>query len=526
MTPETEHSLLRQFVDHQSEPAFAALVDRHVNLVYSVALRQTGNPHHAQEITQAVFITLARKAGQLRHEKALSSWLFQTTRLTANNFLRSEFRRHQREQEAYMQSTLNVSTGEVWPRIAPVLDTAVEKLCETDRRAILLRFFEGRNLSEVGTALGISEAAAEKRVSRALEKLRKLFGKRGLTLSAAAIGAAVSANAVQAAPGTLAATVTTAALSGTAATAATLLAATKSLAMTTAQKLAVTAALTATMGAGLYATKQAANARTEAQTARQQQATLTGQIRQLQDNYTSATNRLNSLLAENSLLKSNSDQIELLKLRGEVSVLRTQLADGKNSNPQLEQPPLSTALEYYHRADQHQTNHEYEAALADYTKAIELDPNMADAYMERGDLYTMNLPKELGGEEKAVADFTRCLEIKPNDASARWNRANGYVSLGKFNEAIADWTTYIEGDTDFSLQVEGKTKSLASAYFWRGHTYQNYLHDPTKAIADYTTALQLNPNIEDAHRMRGRCYQSLGNTDQAQQDFAIEPDRN
>jgi len=95
-----DNVLLHQFAEKRSEEAFAALVARHVNLVYSVALRQVGEPHDAEEIAQAVFIILAKKAGELRHDKAISSWLFQTTRLTANNFIRSEMRRHRREQEA------------------------------------------------------------------------------------------------------------------------------------------------------------------------------------------------------------------------------------------------------------------------------------------------------------------------------------------------------------------------------------------------------------------------------------------
>jgi len=125
-----------------------------------------------------------------------------------------------------------------------------------------------------------------------------------------------------------------------------------------------------------------------------------------------------------------------------------------------------------------------------------------------------------------VADYTRCLEIKPNDSMARWNRATHYASLGKHQEAIADWTVYIEGDTDFSIQLEGKTKSIARAYFWRGHVYQMYSHDYSKAIDDYTAAIQLNPNVEDAHRLRGQCYELLGETEKAEQDFAIEPKRN
>src|SRR6185295_12736473 len=105
-----------------SDEAFAALVTRHINLVYSVALRCVGDPHQAEEVAQAVFILLAKKAAQLRHDKALSSWLFQTTRLTASNYVRAETRRHRREQEAHVQSILNNSGSDVWPRIAPMLD--------------------------------------------------------------------------------------------------------------------------------------------------------------------------------------------------------------------------------------------------------------------------------------------------------------------------------------------------------------------------------------------------------------------
>jgi RNA polymerase sigma factor (sigma-70 family) len=204
MQPTDDSALLRQYAENNSDEAFAALVTRHINLVYSVALRQVGNPHHAEEITQAVFIILAKKAVQLRHDKALSSWLFQATRLTANNFVRSEARRRRREEEAHMQSVVDESGSEVWPRIAPLLDTAVANLREKDRQVIVLRFYEGRNLREVGLALGASEDAAEKRVSRALEKLRKFFTKKGVSSTTAIIAGAISANSVQAAPVALA----------------------------------------------------------------------------------------------------------------------------------------------------------------------------------------------------------------------------------------------------------------------------------------------------------------------------------
>jgi RNA polymerase sigma factor (sigma-70 family) len=191
-------------VNHDSEEAFAALVTRHVNKVYSVALRHTGNRRQAEEISQAVLVILARKSQHLGKRVILSGWLYQTARLTAANYLRTEMRRLNREQEAYMQSILNEPESEAWRQIAPLLDDAMGRLGEKDRNAIVLRFFENKNLREVGQALGASEDAAKMRVNRALEKLRKFFTKRGVALSGAVIAGAVSANSVQAAPVALA----------------------------------------------------------------------------------------------------------------------------------------------------------------------------------------------------------------------------------------------------------------------------------------------------------------------------------
>src|SRR5438552_3688812 len=240
-----DSTLLRQYLEEHSDAAFAALVTRHISPVYSVALRHVGDPHQAEEIAQAVFILLARKAAQLRHDKALSSWLFQATRLTASNFVRGEIRRHRREQEAHMQAVLDESGNDVWRQIAPLLDTAVASLSEQDRKAIVLRFYEGRDLRDVGAALGASEDAAEKRVSRAVERLRAFLAKRGVTAGASGLVGVMSANAVQAAPVGLAVTISTAAtLAGTIATTATA-AATNAIAMTTLQKTLIGVIVTA-----------------------------------------------------------------------------------------------------------------------------------------------------------------------------------------------------------------------------------------------------------------------------------------
>jgi RNA polymerase sigma factor (sigma-70 family) len=222
MDPGDESALLRRFCEEHSDDAFAALVARHVNLVYSVALRQVGNAHQAEEITQAVFIILAKKAGGLRHDKALSSWLFQTTHLTVRNFIRSELRRRRREQEAHMQSMLQGPETCVWEKISPLLDSAVAALAEKDRRAIVLRFYENRNLRDVGVALGLSEEAAKKRVARALEKLERYFNRQGIASPADGIAAAISGNSIQAASASLAGTATAAALAKSAAPASTM----------------------------------------------------------------------------------------------------------------------------------------------------------------------------------------------------------------------------------------------------------------------------------------------------------------
>ena len=312
--------LLRQFAENQSDEAFAALVTRHINLVYSVAVRCVGDPYLAEEVVQAVFILLAKKAAQLRHDKALSSWLFQTARLTASNFVRSETRRHRREQESHMQSVLNDSGTDVWPRIAPLLDAAVAGLNEKERHAIVLRFYEGRSLREVGAALGASEDAAEKRVSRAVERLREFFTKRGITMGASGLVVVISANAVQAAPVGLAITISTAAvLAGTTIATTATATVTKAIAMTTTQKVLITTVLAAAIGTGLYEAREATHARHSVNMLQEQQAALDRQIDQLTREREETTRRLAGTPEDDRLNRATG---ELLRLRGEVTRLR------------------------------------------------------------------------------------------------------------------------------------------------------------------------------------------------------------
>jgi len=205
--------LLRDYAARQSEQAFATLVARHVNLVHSAALRQVRDPELAGEITQTVFIILARKAAALSPKTILSGWLYRTAQFAGRAAQKRERRRQLREQEAYMRTLTDPPPADSsWEQLSPLLDEAMAHLRDQDRNALVLRYFENRSLKEVGGALGVEERAAQKRVARGLEKLRGFLIKRGVVLTTAVIAGAVSANSVQAAPAALAPSVTALAL--------------------------------------------------------------------------------------------------------------------------------------------------------------------------------------------------------------------------------------------------------------------------------------------------------------------------
>ena len=211
---DTDLELLARYTRQHAEDAFAELVRRHVDLVHSTALRQVRSSQLAEEVAQATFIKLARLAPQLAPDTILSAWLYQVTRREAIDVVRREARRQLREKIAIeMNALINTPAG--WTCIEPLLDEAMAMLDNKDRAAVLLRYFENKTLREVGDALGTSDDAAQKRVSRSLERMREFFAKRGVTLEASGLAAVISSNAVQAAPVGLAYTISTSALAGT-----------------------------------------------------------------------------------------------------------------------------------------------------------------------------------------------------------------------------------------------------------------------------------------------------------------------
>ncbi len=212
MTTTDDMELVQAYASTHSDSAFSEIVSRHLNLVYSSALRQVRDPHLAQEVTQAVFIILARKAASLGPGTILPGWLHRTTGFVSANALQAEYRRQRRETEASMENFLqNESSESVWQNMLPILDEALSRLRQTDRDALVLRYFENKSLKEVATALGLQERAAQKRVIRSLEKVRIFFLKRGVVVSSAALAGAVSSNSVRLAPAGLGAAILVAA---------------------------------------------------------------------------------------------------------------------------------------------------------------------------------------------------------------------------------------------------------------------------------------------------------------------------
>ncbi|HEY1109188.1 MAG TPA: sigma-70 family RNA polymerase sigma factor [Opitutaceae bacterium] len=272
MTSDSDPELLRRYLagGPAAQEAFATLVARHLDLVYSVALRTVRSPQLAEEVAQSAFVDLARRARSLSPGTPLVAWLHVVSRRTAIDTVRHDARRRARETAAaHLQDAPAMPAPPDWSAIEPLLDEAVESLPPADRAAILLRFFENKSLREIGAALGATDDAAQKRVTRALDRLRAFFLKRGLALSSTSLATTLSAHGLVSAPAALGPAISHAALQ----LAPAAVSGTGILAMTALQKIGLTSLALLTVvavyeGASLYsAQRQLDLARAEAASA-------------------------------------------------------------------------------------------------------------------------------------------------------------------------------------------------------------------------------------------------------------------
>jgi RNA polymerase sigma factor (sigma-70 family) len=311
-----DSELLRRYGENRCEAAFTELVERYINIVYSAARRQVGGDAHlARDVTQRVFIDLAQKARSIRPDTVLTGWLYTRTRFAATKAVRTEQRWRGREEKAMeLLSPQEPAPEPAWEELQPVLDTVMHELNERDRNAVLLRYFEGRPLAEVGSKLGLSEDAARMRLGRALEKLRQLLARRGVTSTTAALAGLLTQQTVGAAPAGLALNIAGTALASATATTtvtlATIMAATK-------VKIALVSVALIALASPLALQHQSrAKLREEVQSLREQNQQLAG--------LSAENTRLSNLLAEARARPAAPADFsgELLKLRGEVARLR------------------------------------------------------------------------------------------------------------------------------------------------------------------------------------------------------------
>ena len=316
--------LLADFAKDGSEAAFRELVTRYTDLVYSTAVRLVdGNTYLAQDVTQNVFLDLAKMARQLSSEVMLGGWLHRHTCFVAATVLRGERRRQSRETQAAQMNALQDHSKGSLAQVAPILDDAINQLGIEDRAAIVLRFFEESDFRSVGEKLGINENAARMRVTRALEKLNSILKHRGVTFSATALGTVLATEAVTAAPVGLAASISATVLASLAANSGSALTFLKIITMTKLKTGIFGAIIIAGVATPLVIHRQAQAQLRDRDSAFQRQS---DQLAQL----TAENARLSNLIAHADTSVTQSQSSELLRLRGEVGVLKGQLAEALN----------------------------------------------------------------------------------------------------------------------------------------------------------------------------------------------------
>jgi RNA polymerase sigma factor (sigma-70 family) len=338
MQAKSDAQLLREYARQGSEAAFGQIVARYADLVYSAVVRQVASADLAEEVSQSVFTDLARKAPSLANKLGenvtIAGWLYRGSRFAVSKHLRAEHRRRSRESQAMQDLEPASATPPDWERIRPLLDEAMAGLGEEDRQTLLLRFFQNQTFRTVGQALGISDDAAQKRVARALEKLRARLARHGITTPAALLSAVLSSNAIQNAPAGLAARLAGGALANT-------LIAPSIMSLSSIKIALITTVSTAALAAGLTIDHHSLN-RAEAENAalRQQLSQLNQQAQSLAPLQTDTA----------ELDQQRQEHLELLKLRGQVGILRDILAK-KLGEPVPSAQPANVSLQSVEKAE-------------------------------------------------------------------------------------------------------------------------------------------------------------------------------
>lgn len=369
--------LLETYARQGNEASFETLVNRYVNLVYSAAWRQTGDREQARDVTQAVFVILARKAGSLGSKTILSGWLYRTSHFVALEALRAERRRKLREATMIQSTECEEKAEDLWEKVSPKVDAAMEQMKDIDRNAILLRFFQGKSYGEVAAALGVNEAAAKKRVNRAMERLRQLLSRRGITSSSSVLSAALAANAVQPAPAAVVSLAPLLTMKGAAAVSAVSTSSTVeiltegALEMITWSKVKMTACAAALCLAGGTVTvgvKYAREVAEHSRLAERQSATESASTAGMSTIDPQLADEVARIERENASLRQQAQEIH--GLRAEVSQLNTRrrdLAAAESPSAAVAPPEVRAKMENLREL-------QFERFLAEGQKALALQP--------------------------------------------------------------------------------------------------------------------------------------------------------
>lgn len=495
----SDYELLRRFAHEGAQDAFTLLVNRYLNLVYSAALRQVRSREVAEEVSQSVFAQLACHAGKLGPGMVLSAWLYQVTRNAAIDAVRKEARRQAREQLAVQMTTLN-DNGAEWSHIEPFLDEAMESLGEADRTAVLLRYFENKSLREVGDALGATEDAAQKRVTRALERLRAILARRKVAVSSATLAALLSANACSAVPPALFATLAAgaAAAAGTAvatpflvtpATATVL----KTISMTTLQKAVLAALVIGGVGLSVYQAREASQLKEQVralQAEQQQYASLSNRAIALQQERDEARTALANLKSEQATTSRGPN--EVLKLRGEVGRLRqenVQIGSSSALSKVTANPEARKMLRDQQKLGMTVLYRGFAKDQVPAEKTEQFHDLLADHIMENVNHVTTALRDKL-----SVDEMTRLFTAQDAVLSQQLEGLLGPESFGRYQEYTKDLLSNLSAE-QFKGMLTGSEQEKAE----KSGQFRKVLHEASRAAlteaglaADYQTVPILN----------------------------------